>query len=152
MRELHSLNEIEICYRRKPIQQEVRRIQNSSDAIALLRQFYDKNRIHYQEESIAIFLNRNNDVLGFQKLSSGGLTGTIVDARILFSIALKTLSSGIILSHCLYRNNLMKSKSMDFEGLDDHEIFRGYFQLDIDTKKELNFTQNFRGTNVTKAN
>ena len=53
---------------------------------------------------------------------------------------------------CLYRNNLMKSKSMDFEGLDDHEIFRGYFQLDIDTKKELNFTQNFRETNVTKAN
>ena len=46
----------------------------------------------------------------------------------------------------------MKSKSMDFEGLDDHEIFRGYFQLDIDTKKELNFIQNFRGTNVTKAN
>jgi hypothetical protein len=52
----------------------------------------------------------------------------------------------------LCRNNLMKSKSMDFEGLDDHEIFRGYFQLDIDTKKELNFTQNFRETNVTKAN
>ena len=46
----------------------------------------------------------------------------------------------------------MKSKSMDFEGLDDHEIFRGYFQLGIDTKKELNFTQNFRETNVTKAN
>ena len=109
MRELHSLNEIEIRYRRKPIQQEVRRIQNSSDAIALLRQFYDKNRIHYQEESIAIFLNRNNDVLGFQKLSSGGLTGTIVDARILFSIALKTLSSGIILSHNHPSGNLKPS-------------------------------------------
>jgi DNA repair protein RadC len=109
MRELHSLNEIEIRYRRKPIQQEVRRIQNSSDAIALLRQLYDKNRIHYQEESIAIFLNRNNDVLGFQKLSSGGLTGTIVDARILFSIALKTLSSGIILSHNHPSGNLKPS-------------------------------------------
>ena len=109
MRELHSLNEIEIRYRRKPIQQEVRRIQNSSDAIALLRQLYDKNRIHYKEESIAIFLNRNNDVLGFQKLSSGGLTGTIVDARILFSIALKTLSSGIILSHNHPSGNLKPS-------------------------------------------
>ena len=53
---------------------------------------------------------------------------------------------------CLYRNNLMKSKSMDFEGLDDHEIFRRYFQLGIDTKRELNFTQNFRETNLTKAN
>ena len=53
---------------------------------------------------------------------------------------------------CLYRNNLMKSKSMDFEGLDDHEIFTRYFQLGIDAKKELNFTQNFRETNVTKAN
>jgi DNA repair protein RadC len=109
MRELHSLNEIEIRYRRKPIQQEVRRIQNSSDAIELLRLLYDKNKIHYKEESIAIFLNRNNDVLGFQKLSSGGLTGTIVDARILFSIALKTLSSGIILSHNHPSGNLKPS-------------------------------------------
>jgi len=46
----------------------------------------------------------------------------------------------------------MKSKSMDFEVLDDHEIFRRYFQLGNDTKKELGFTQNFRKTNVTKAN
>ena len=48
---------------------------------------------------------------------------------------------------CLYRN-----KYIDLERLDDHEIFRGYFQLGIDAKKELNFTQNFRETNVTKAN
>ena len=52
----------------------------------------------------------------------------------------------------LCRNNLMKSKSMDFEGLDDHEIFTRYFQLGIDTKRELNFIQNFSETNVTKAN
>jgi hypothetical protein len=48
MRELHILNEIEIRYRRKPIQHKVSRIQNSADAITLLRQLYDKNRIHYQ--------------------------------------------------------------------------------------------------------
>ena len=65
--------------------------------------------MHYQEESIAIFLNRNNDILGFQKLSSGGLSGTVVDARILFSIALKTLSSGIILSHNHPSGNLNPS-------------------------------------------
>jgi DNA repair protein RadC len=109
MRELHILNEIEIRYRRKPIQHEVSRIQNSADAITLLRQLYDKNKMHYQEESIAIFLNRNNDILGFQKLSSGGLSGTVVDARILFSIALKTLSSGIILSHNHPSGNLNPS-------------------------------------------
>ena len=109
MRELHILNEIEIRYRRKPIQNEVSRIQNSVDAITLLRQLYDKNKMHYQEESIAIFLNRNNDILGFQKLSSGGLSGTVVDARILFSIALKTLSSGIILSHNHPSGNLNPS-------------------------------------------
>jgi DNA repair protein RadC len=110
MRELHILNEIEIRYRRKPIQNEVSRIQNSADAITLLRQLYDKNKIHYQEQSIAIFLNRNNDILGFQKLSSGGLSGTVVDARILFSVALKTLSSGIILSHNHPSRNLNPSR------------------------------------------
>jgi len=48
---------------------------------------------------------------------------------------------------CLYRN-----KYIDLDGLNDHEIFSRYFNLGIDTKKELNFTQNFRGKNVTKAN
>ena len=100
----------------------MRRIQNSSDAIALLRQLYDKNKIHYKEESIAIFLNRNNDVLGFQKLSSGGLSGTIVDARILFSIALKTLSSGIILSHNHPSGNL-KPSNQDVSLTDRLKIF-----------------------------
>ena len=74
------------------------------------------------------------------------------------------------------RNNLMKSKSMDLEGLDDHEIFNRYFHLGIDSKKELisqlkkiyfcrmclihprtkniklSFIQNFWETIVNKAN
>jgi DNA repair protein RadC len=37
------------------------------------------------------------------------LSGTVVDARILFSIALKTLSSGIILSHNHSSGNIKPS-------------------------------------------
>jgi len=33
------------------------------------------------------------------EMSSGGITGTLVDVRILFAVALKSLSTGIILAH-----------------------------------------------------
>lgn len=44
-------------------------------------------------------LNRANKVLGIHKLSTGGLTSTIADIRILLSVALKTMATAIIISH-----------------------------------------------------
>ncbi|WP_317041839.1 JAB domain-containing protein [Aquimarina aggregata] len=38
-------------------------------------------------------------VLGVQKLSKGGTTGTYIDVKLLFAIALKTCAIGIIIVH-----------------------------------------------------
>jgi DNA repair protein RadC len=49
-------------------------------------------------------------LIGYFKLSSGGLTSTIVDTRLLFSVALKSLATGVILSHNHPSGNLKPSE------------------------------------------
>ena len=56
-----------------------------------------------------MLLNRANIVLGWVKLSSGGTTGTVVDAKIIVALALKTNASGIIVSHNHPSHNLTPS-------------------------------------------
>lgn len=55
--------------------------------------------IEFQEECKVILLNRANFVLGIYNLSKGGISGTVVDIRIILSVALKCNASGIILVH-----------------------------------------------------
>jgi len=51
------------------------------------------------EEFWILFLNNANVVLSKQCLSKGGLTGTLVDTRLVFKPALAQLATGIILCH-----------------------------------------------------
>ena len=55
-------------------------------------------------------LNLANRVLGCLKLSKGGLTGTVVDLRILYGTALKAMASSIIIAYNHPSNNLTPSK------------------------------------------
>ena len=56
-----------------------------------------------------MLLNRANKVLGFSKISSGGTSGTLVDVKIIFQIALKSNASSIILGHNHPSGNLKPS-------------------------------------------
>ena len=51
------------------------------------------------EEFWILHLNNNNKVLEKQMISKGGLTGTLVDLRIIFKKSLELLSTGMILGH-----------------------------------------------------
>ncbi|MEI6864582.1 DNA repair protein RadC [Flavicella sp.] len=51
------------------------------------------------EEFWVMFLNNSNKVLHKLLLSKGGLTGTVVDIRLLFKHALSYLATGVILCH-----------------------------------------------------
>jgi DNA repair protein RadC len=55
--------------------------------------------LHLQEHFFVAYLNRFNRVLGVLHLSSGGITGTLADIRLIFGTALKAAASGIIISH-----------------------------------------------------
>jgi DNA repair protein RadC len=46
-----------------------------------------------------MLLNRANKILGTFQVSSGGITGTVVDPRIVFQSALKANATSIIIAH-----------------------------------------------------
>ncbi len=51
------------------------------------------------EEFWMICLNRNNRIISKHKISSGGISGTVADMKMIFNIALRELATGIILCH-----------------------------------------------------
>ena len=54
---------------------------------------------HPHEVFAVLFLNRTNKILHFEIVSSGGLTGTVADPRIILKKALETGATSIVLSH-----------------------------------------------------
>ena len=62
-----------------------------------------------QEEVKLLLLNRNNQILGVFQLAKGGLTACVVDVRIILSVALKSLATGLILVHNHPSGNLKPS-------------------------------------------
>lgn len=51
------------------------------------------------EEFWVLFLNNSNTIIGKEKLSTGGMEGTVVDVRMLFKYALERLASSVVLIH-----------------------------------------------------
>ena len=63
------------------------------------------------EEFWIIYLNHRNKIIGKEKISSGGLTATIVDIRMLFKGAVERLATSIILAHNHPSGTLKPSKA-----------------------------------------
>ena len=74
------------------------KICNSKDAAKFARQFYSDDLGIY-ESLFLITLNNANNTTGYVKISQGGITGTIVDTRIICKYALDNLSASVILVH-----------------------------------------------------
>jgi len=63
------------------------------------------------EEFWVMLLNRANKVIDTKLVGRGGVSSTIVDSKVLFSFALESLASGIILGHNHPSGNLKPSNS-----------------------------------------
>ena len=86
-------------------------IKNSKKSFELMLNEWELETLQMQEEVKILLLNRSNKVLGIYSLAKGGLTSCIVDVRIILSIALKTLATGIILFHNHPSGNLKPSQA-----------------------------------------
>jgi DNA repair protein RadC len=106
-----QMAEVEIYYKTKIKAKEQPRITSSTDIRDYLRQIWNPMKIEYVEEMMIIVLNRANHILGWAKVSQGGLAGTVVDAKVIFQIALKANASAIIISHNHPSGNLKPSSA-----------------------------------------
>jgi len=101
--------EIELKLKRGEVKKM--QIKTSKDAFDAFKLFYDQDTIELTESFIALFLNRANNTLGWLKVSQGGMTGTVVDIRIILGTALKIAAQSIILSHNHPSGNLQPSEA-----------------------------------------
>lgn len=62
------------------------------------------------EEFYVLFLNQANKILRSERISAGGITGTVADTRIIFNLALRYNAVSIILSHNHPSGNLQPSE------------------------------------------
>ncbi|MBC7382182.1 MAG: DNA repair protein RadC [Bacteroidia bacterium] len=51
------------------------------------------------EEFWIMFLSRNNSIIGKRQVSTGGISSTVVDPKIIYKYALDAMASGIVLCH-----------------------------------------------------
>lgn len=93
-----NLAEIQVTYKTKVKFAEMRKVNTSKDAEEILRRIWS-DCMELREEFYILLLNRANRVLGWYRISEGGTTGTVADARLIFSVALKCNATGIILAH-----------------------------------------------------
>jgi DNA repair protein RadC len=88
---------MELGRRRKP-EDKIKREQivTSKDAVDIFQPMLGDIS---HEEFWVLFLNRANMVTGKHAVSSGGMTGTVVDPKMVFKAALEAKAVGIILCH-----------------------------------------------------
>ncbi len=107
----NQIAEVELIYKTKIKASERVKISTSRDAADLLRKTWDENKIEFVEQFKMLLLNRANKVLGIFEVSTGGVSSTVVDLKVIFAAALKANSSSIIISHNHPSGNLKPSNA-----------------------------------------
>ncbi len=95
----YAVSEIDLVYKTHVEPKHRPQITCSKDAYQVFKQAWEAEKIDLLEQSKVLLLNRSNHVLGIYNVSSGGITGTVVDKRLVFAAALKANASSIVLAH-----------------------------------------------------
>jgi DNA repair protein RadC len=106
--QIPQLAEIKITYETTVKPSEMLKVNCSSEAEKLFRSAW-RQSLELKECFYAMYLNRNNKVLGVLLISEGGLNGTVVDARGIFQAALKANAANVIIAHNHPSGNLNPS-------------------------------------------
>ncbi|WP_335965110.1 JAB domain-containing protein [Galbibacter sp. PAP.153] len=111
---LSKVSEIQLSYKEVFLTSHPTALKCSRDAAALLYQSFDTRTIGLQETFKILLLNNANRVKGIYTHSIGGITGTLVDIRIIYAVVLKSLSTSIILCHN-HPSGHLKASTLDKE-------------------------------------
>ncbi len=94
--------------RRASLAREKKQIKGSNDAFELL---HPKIADLPHEEFWVIFMNRGNKIVNTERISIGGVAGTVADVKLIFKRALELTASGMILAHNHPSGNLRPSQA-----------------------------------------
>lgn len=98
---------LELGLRRKHTEiSEKPKITSSKEAFDFIHSFISDIA---HEEFWVVFLNRSNRIIDKYKLSQGGISGTVIDVRLLLKRALEVLASSLVICHNHPSGNLQPS-------------------------------------------
>src|SRR5690606_2469011 len=101
--------EIQLSYKSKVKPSQRPKITSSKDAYDILLENWNEDKLEFVEQFKILLLNRASKVLGIYEASTGGVSGTVADPKLIFAAAIKANASAIILSHCHPSGNLKPS-------------------------------------------
>jgi len=94
-----GVSEIELVYKSKVKYSQQPKIKTSKDIYRVLIKVWEDDKIDFIEQFKAVLLNRSNMVIGVVNVSSGGVTGTVADPKVILAAAIKSNSVNIVLAH-----------------------------------------------------
>ncbi|MBK0368259.1 JAB domain-containing protein [Flavobacterium agrisoli] len=95
----NQVAEIKLVYKTKVKASERPYITSSKAVYNLAIQNWNPDTIEFFEQFKVLLLNQSNRVLGIYEMSSGGITGTVVDIRMIFAAAIKANAVALIIMH-----------------------------------------------------
>ncbi len=93
------LAEVELVYKTKIKIKDRVKINDCESGQQYCRALFSEDSIEHIEKFYIVLLNRNNQVLGWKKISQGGVNGTIADPKVILQAAIISNASAIILTH-----------------------------------------------------
>lgn len=93
------VSDVRLVYRPKLRASDRASVSSSPEAYRLFLDSWDLDTICLLEQSKLMMLNRANRVLGIMLISQGGITGTVIDSRLVFMAALQAGATSIMLAH-----------------------------------------------------
>lgn len=85
------------------------KIKTSQDCEQVIRKFYSDD-IEIYESFFLLLLNRANVTIGYAKISQGGITGTVVDVKIVLKYVVDSLACGVVFCHNHPSGNITPSE------------------------------------------
>src|SRR5690606_14749971 len=95
------VNELSLSYKRS-IQlndPQYMKLNSSLKVSNLLREIWETDQLDVRESFYLLCFSSGLDLVGYQKISEGGLDTVLVDFRLLFSIALLSRATSIVVAH-----------------------------------------------------
>ena len=85
--------EIQLTYKTKVKPSQRPKITSSKEAYAILLESWDEDKLEFVEQFKVLLLNRANKVLGIYEVSTGGVSGTVADPKLVFAAAINANAS-----------------------------------------------------------
>lgn len=97
--ELLKVAEVSLVYKTRVKATDRPHISCSRDVYKIMKQVIGEDIINHHEEMWVMVLNTANRVVGVSRISSGGITSTVVDVMLIFQVCIKANATNLILVH-----------------------------------------------------